>query len=96
MSPIVVEVGKQRNGVTFQLSPWTEVMLASQAAGRFLPSSVFLELDTTWDLERLGESMWSQVVLLLTGLDEAQIKDLGGFKFVDPTEHEILFESLAA
>lgn len=96
MVSIVIEVGKQRNGVTFQLSPWTEMMLASQLTSGVPPSSVFLEFEKTWSLEHVLGTMWSQVVTLLTGLDEAQIRDLGGFQFVDPAEDEVLFESFAA
>lgn len=96
MSPIVVQVGKQRDGATFRLTPLTEVMLASRIAGRFPASSVFVSFDSRWDFERLHGSIWSHIVMLLTGFDEAEIKELGGFRFVDPAEHEVVFESLAA
>lgn len=96
MSPLVVQVGKQRDGATFRLTPLTEVTLASRMADRFPVSSVFVSFDDRWDFERLHGSAWSHIVMLLTGLDEAEIKELGGFRFVDPSEHEVVFESLAA
>jgi hypothetical protein len=95
---IVVDVGKQMNGATFRLSHRSETMLASRIPGWSPPSdSLFVAADTQWDFERMHGPTWTQVVMLLTGLSEEQIRDLGGVRFVSPADHdEIVYESLAA
>jgi hypothetical protein len=94
---IVVAVGKQSNGATFQLTPKTEILLKSRLAGWSpAPNSVFISFDRQWDFERMHDPMWIQVVMLLTRLNEQQIQELGGFTFVDPVDHEVFFESHAA
>ena len=34
---------------------------------------------------------WSHIVALLTGMSETQIRKLGGFSVVSPTDNEVLF-----
>ena len=84
------------NGATFRLNPLTEAALAARFPDRSQASSVFMSFDKPWDFERLQGPMWGHIVMLLTGLGEEQIRDLGGFRFVIPTDNEVLFESLAA
>jgi hypothetical protein len=100
MPPIVVDVGKQMNGATFLLDYRTEAMLSAQIPGWAPPSDrVFLGFDKPWDWERIQGPMWTQIVMLLTGLSEKQIRDLGGFVFIMPSgkeDNEIVFEARAA
>lgn len=96
MSQIVVGVGKQMNGATFQLSPQTRAILASAPSAQLPASSVFVAFDTRRAFEEKNGPMWAHIVMLLTGLTEDQIADLGGYTFVSPTDEEILFESRAA
>jgi hypothetical protein len=92
MSTIVVEIGKQMNGATFQLSPQTRVALAQ--TGKQLPtSSVFVSYDTRSNLEAIHGPFWNHIVALLTGMSDDQIRGLGGFSVVSPTDNEVLFES---
>jgi hypothetical protein len=59
--------------------------------------SIFVGFDRPWDFERLHDPMWPQVVMLLTGLNDEQIRDLGGFKFISPgDDHQVVYESVAA
>ncbi len=101
MSAIVIDVGKQMNGATFRLNPRTETMLAARVPG-WSPAapasdSVFLWSDRQWDFERMRGPMWTQIVMLLTGLNEGQIREMGGFKFITPAhDHQVVYESLAA
>jgi hypothetical protein len=94
---IEVVVGKQSNGATFQLTPKTRAMLES----RFpewspAPSSIFVSFSRQWDFEHMQDPMWAQIVMLLTRLNEQQVRELGGFTFVRPMSHEIIYESHAA
>ena len=90
MSPIIVEVGKQTNGATFRLSPRTETRIRSQV------SSVFVSFERSWRFECLARPTWTHIVVLLTGFDEEEIRDRGGFRFLIPIDNEVVFESLAA
>ena len=101
--PIVVDVGKQITGAVFLLNFRTAEMLKSQAPGWAPPCDrLFLGFDKywekPWDWDRIPGPMWTQIVTFLTGLNEKQIQDLGGFVFVMPShkEKEVVFESLAA
>lgn len=91
MSQIVVEVGKQMDGTTFQLSPQTRAMLSSRSGERLPTSSIFVS-GSRQTLGTLRDPMLSHIVALLTGLTESQIRELG-FSVVNPADSEILFES---
>lgn len=93
MSQIVVEVGKQMDGATFQLSPQTRASLASQTGKQLPAASVFVSYGTRSDFEKARGPAWGHIVALLTGLSEDQIHRMGGFSVVSPTDNEILFES---
>lgn len=94
---IEVAVGKQSNGATFELTSKTEAMLKARYPDWSpAPNSVFVSYDRQWDFERMQDPMWAQIVKLLTRLDEQQIRELGGFTFVRPGSHEVIYESHAA
>jgi len=96
----LVDVGKQMTGATFLLDHRTEAMLKSKIPGWTAPSDrVFLGFEKPWDWNQIQGPMWAQIVMLLTGLSEKQIQDLGGFVFVMPSgrqDEEVVFESRAA
>lgn len=96
MSRIIVDVGKQMTGATFQLSPQTRVMLASRKLGLPPISSVFVAFDTKKAFDEKLGPIWVHVVMILTGLTEDQLEELGGYSFVSPADQEVLFESRAA
>jgi hypothetical protein len=96
MPEIIIDVGRQMDGATFRLSPQTSARLTAQKLGHPLASSIFVTFTTKEAFERDSGSMWTQIAMLLTGLAADQIKELGGFRFVDPTDREVLFESRAA
>ena len=96
MAQIIVEVGKQMDGATFQLSPRTRLQLRDLVPEGLLTSSVFLSFDTRKAFSDPHAPWWEQVVQLLTGLSPEQLHRLGGFRFVDPAESEVLYEYHAA
>jgi hypothetical protein len=95
MAKIIVDVGQQMYGMTFRLSPKTRIALSSRSQSQSLPSSVFVSYETQLDLKSPHRPIWRHVVMMLTGLDEEQITQLGGFQFVMRPDAEILFESNA-
>ena len=92
MSQIIVEVGKQMDGATFQLSPQTRAMLSSRSSQRLPTSSIFVSYGSKQALGTMHDPMLSHIVALLTGLSDSQIRELG-FSVVNPADSEILFES---
>ncbi len=94
MPKIVVEVGKQMDGATFCLSPKTRAFLRSRFKDSPSPSSVFVSYATASDLEHYRGPLWEHVVMILTGLNEKQLSELGGFEFVTPMDGKVLFESI--
>ncbi len=92
---IVVEVGEQSNGATFSLSPRTRAFF--RARGHSLPgaSSLFVSNDTRKAFEQIYGPMSPQIVSILTGLPEDEIRR-SGYSFVDPATEHILLEFSAA
>jgi hypothetical protein len=92
---IVVEVGEQMNGATFSLSPKTRAYFKSR--GHNLPgvSNLFVSNDTRKAFEQMYGPMSPQIVSILTGLPEDQIRR-SGYSFVDPATEHVLLEFSAA
>ena len=93
MAKIVIEVGQQMDGATFRLSPKTKVYLSSRFKDLPPFSSVFVSHEIEPDCSRyyaLGE----HIAIVLTGLGENELKNLGGFEFVTPADGKVVFESV--
>ena len=94
---IEVYVVDQGNGAVFQLTYEARKILDERLPGWSRgPRGVFLEAERRWNFSLMRDPMWAQVVMLLTGLNEQQIQELGGFIFVTPVSRAVLFESHAA
>jgi hypothetical protein len=93
MGKIIVDVGKQMDGMTFRLSPKTRIALPSRPQSQPLPSSVFVSYETKSDFEQNLGPLREHIVMMLTGLDERQITKLGDLQFVLQPEGKILFDS---
>lgn len=96
MPQIIVNVGRQMQGITFQLDPHTRAMLAARNPAARPVSSVFVAFDTRQAFEQHQGPRWALIVMLLTGLNAKEIAELGGFRLVDPVAEETLFQSKAA
>ena len=94
MAKIVIEVGQQMDGATFRLSPKTRVFLSSRFKDLPPPSSVFVSRETASDFERYYGALGEQLAMILTGLGENELKNLGGFEFVTPADGKVVFESV--
>ncbi|HMD98779.1 MAG TPA: hypothetical protein VKM93_15790 [Terriglobia bacterium] len=93
MAKIVVDVGEQMNGITFRLSPKTRAFLSSRLTKIAPPSSVFVSHETASNFENYPGPLWEHVAMILTGLSEKKLKELGGFEFVTPVGGKVWFES---
>lgn len=93
MSKIVIEVGKQMDGATFRLSPKTRVFLSSRFKNLRPPTSVFVSNETASDFEHYYGPLREQLVMILTGLGENDLQEIGGVEFVAPVDGKVLLES---
>jgi hypothetical protein len=89
---VEIEVGRQRNGWTFRLSPDAKQILRGKVPEPILNTSVFVGYDTKSDFEFFHGPVWEHVAQLLTQLSPDQLAQVGGFFFVDRSgDDEILF-----
>ncbi|HYH47862.1 MAG TPA: hypothetical protein VEG34_19430 [Thermoanaerobaculia bacterium] len=86
---IVVEVGDQTSGATFSLSPKTRTVLRSKSA--LGPLRVFISNETRDAFERAYGPISPQIVSILTGLPEQEVRRIG-YTFVDPVTESVLLE----
>lgn len=84
MKKIVIHVGSDYKGYTFQLSPASREFIQQQRPQAHPVTSVFVSYDDRQQFERRHGPVVEQVVLILTGLTERQLKKLGGYRIIDP------------
>ncbi len=83
--PIIVYQSADREGSTFALSTPSRRVLEHHFGQQLrVAPRVFIAHSTREDYERLHGAMWKQIVLLLTGLSEDRLKELGRVEFWDP------------
>jgi hypothetical protein len=90
MSPIVINIGRQSDGCTYQLHPRSALAIRTKFPAAQPVPSVFVGYETRADFERLHGPMWRQVAMMLTGLTWRQIHAMGGVQLYDPVaEREV-------
>ncbi|HEX3477619.1 MAG TPA: hypothetical protein VHT91_21505 [Kofleriaceae bacterium] len=93
---IVVYQSTDREGSTFALSPEARRMLQKQFGPKFHGSPrIFIAHDirahdVQGDLERLHGRLAKQLVMLLTGLDDQSLAQIGDIEFRDPVTDQRL------
>ncbi len=86
MEPLIIQIGRQRDGCTYQLHPSSRVQLKKTFPKARPVPSVFIGYDTQSDFEVLHGPLWKQVATMLTGLSWKRIENLGGIKIYDPVQ----------
>ncbi|MBL8946814.1 MAG: hypothetical protein JNK45_26830 [Myxococcales bacterium] len=88
---VVIYQSGDRDGSTFELSSRARRMLEMRFAGavHFAPR-VFIAHETRADFERLHGSLARQIVMLLTGLTEERLAEVGSVEFRDPVTEKPL------
>ena len=86
MEPLIIQIGRQRDGCTYQLHPSSRARLRKVFPDIRPIPSVFIGYETKSDFETLHGPLWPQIATMLTGLPEEKIEHLGGIKIFDPTE----------
>ncbi len=85
MDHIVIYVGRQKDGCTYQLHPSSRARIRMSFPNAHITPSIFVGYETQSDFEVFHGPLWDQVTQILTGLSLAEIESLGGFRIFDPT-----------
>lgn len=92
-----IRVGRQENGVTYELAPKSRALLQDRFSNDIPPASrVFVSYETKTSFETLHGPVWKHVAGILTGLSPEQIEDIDEVIFEDPNTSTTLFSSRKA
>jgi hypothetical protein len=84
MSSIVINIGRQSDGCTYQLHPRSRADIKKRFPGAHLVPTLFVGSDTQADCETFHGTMWKQIAMMLTGLTWEQLEESGGISMYDP------------
>lgn len=90
---IEIHFGTQREGYTFRLRPKSLSWLEERYPHRRQVDSVFIGYDKHQDLQQLPESIWENIVQLLTGFSSEELNEIGGFRVVHPVTQQEIYNS---
>ena len=93
MNGLIIDVGHQSEGSAFELAPESRALLDEKYPGRQRVASVYLSYGSQQDLEDVAEATWRHVVQLLTGLEESEIAEIGGFMVAEPFTGNKIYQS---
>jgi hypothetical protein len=89
--PIVVYQSADREGSTFGLSSDAQRFLRAHfGSAVHLAPRVFVAHETRADYDRLHGSLSRQILMLLTGLSEERLAEVGPIEFRDPVTEQRL------
>jgi hypothetical protein len=92
LGPVVVEVGFQ-GGCSFGLDWLSHDLIRKRFPHAQMVPGVYIEREGKADFEADHlESIWKHVTLLLTGLTEEELAELGGYRVYDPVNGVVLRE----
>jgi hypothetical protein len=89
LGPIEIRVAQRSDGCTYSLSPTSRKLILKRFPRANLAPNVFISTPARFDLERTHGPIWGQVALILTGLSEEQIQQLGGYRVLDPVAERV-------
>jgi hypothetical protein len=93
LGPIEILVSRRSDGCTYSLSPTSQKLILKSFPRANLVPNVFISTTTQADFEKTQGPIWGQVAIILTGLPEQQIKQLGGYRVVDPVARRVFREA---
>jgi hypothetical protein len=88
--PLIIYRDTDRDGATYALSAESARRIREVFPGVHIPPRIFVAHETRQDYGTILGSMRGQIVLLLTGLSEAQLARLGQVRFQDPESEQDL------
>jgi hypothetical protein len=89
LGPIEIRVSRRSDGCTYSLSPTSRNLILKGFPRANLAPTVFISTLTQSDFEKTHGPIWGQVAIILTGLSEEQIKQLGGYRIIDSVASQV-------
>lgn len=93
LTPVVILMRRQSLGADFALHPHSRTLVRRRFPSARLVSSVSIESNRLGDFERERGPIWEHVAQVLTGLSLPELTQLGGFRIIDPSRDQTVFES---
>lgn len=91
LEPIIIYRSVDRDGQTFGLESFSRERLRERfGESVHMHPQVFIAHETIADHQHLRRDLAAQVIVLLTGLSESRLAELGGVSFQDPVTDEEL------
>jgi hypothetical protein len=84
MSSIVINIGRQSDGCTYQIHPRSRADIKRRFPAAHLVPTLFVGSDPQADFETFHGTMWKQIAMMLTGLTWEQLEESGGVSMYDP------------
>ena len=88
MEPLIILIGRQSDGCTYQLHPRSRKRIQEAFPETRIAPSVFVGYEGRAEFENLHAPMWGQIAQLLTGLSRDRLEVLGGVTIYDPATEE--------
>lgn len=95
-------MGLQSDGGVYELDPLSRRLIERRFPGLEPPYQMFVGYPkrihhiTREEFERVQGSLWRQIALMITGLTDEQMEELGGFRIYDPRRSRFIHDSLSA
>lgn len=90
LGPIEIVVSRRSDGCAYTLSPTSRRLVLKRFPHANLAPNVFISTTNQADFERTQGPIWNHIALILTGLSESEIADLGGYRVMDPAARRVL------
>lgn len=93
LGPVEIHRSCQRDGCTYELHPNSQALVRKKFPEARTVGSVFIGHDTQASFARARqEAIWDHVAMILTGLTEDNLNQLGGYRVYDPVTGDVLLE----
>ena len=92
LAPLDIIAFRHPEGETFRLTPASQERIMRRFPDARLSNEVFWSKETRNDYERQHGSIWNQTAIILMGLSERQVQQLGGYRVISP-DGSVLHES---
>ena len=90
VEPLEIYVGQQGDGCTYQLHPKSRIRIEQRHPKLNLAPNVFVGYTTGTEFCKIHGPLWPHIAHILTGLNEKEIREMGGIRIYDPmAEREI-------
>jgi len=93
LGPIEIMVGEQSDGCAYGLNPTSEKLVRRRFPHATLAPSLFISSGSRNGSRAAQDPIMDQIAIILTGLPEHRIAELGGYRVYDPVSRRVLRES---